>query len=337
MLRRSLGVCCLILGLAGCASNAPDGPTQAEQAEAAKTRVSLGLTYLKIGRFDQAKSNLDKAIEFAPRYAEAHHGLAYYYQQVGEQALADEYFRSAYKLSGESPDVANSYGAFLCQSGQYDKAKEYLLEAVRHRQYSHAAQTYENLAICSQSQAQLDDAIEYLQQALKHQPARAKSLYMLTELLVAKKRWTQAKATLRQYEKVAPITPDTLIMSAKIALAQQQPKQAKAYYQLLLQMFPDYENADKIQQTLAAVPTPGQASKTKAKIKPVVKPQKVAKVLTADSSSDKIHVIEKGDNLYRLSLKYNVRMQQLIEWNNLVDASSINIGSHLYIADPNVQ
>ena len=65
----------------------PDGfkdPDDFDTVAAAKTRISLGLTYLKNGNYSQAKFNLDKALQFAPRLADAHYSIAYYYQVVGE-------------------------------------------------------------------------------------------------------------------------------------------------------------------------------------------------------------------------------------------------------------
>jgi type IV pilus assembly protein PilF len=46
------------------------------------------------------------------------------------------------------------------------------------------------------------------------------------------------------------------------------------------------------------------------------------------------HVVQKGENLYRISLRYNIRMQRLIEWNKLSDAADIYAGKKLRITSP---
>jgi len=62
----------VLMLLSGCISQSSQSFGQNfDQIKAAKTRVSLGLTYLKNGNFSQAKFNLDKALEFAPRSADA--------------------------------------------------------------------------------------------------------------------------------------------------------------------------------------------------------------------------------------------------------------------------
>jgi type IV pilus assembly protein PilF len=49
------------------------------------------------------------------------------------------------------------------------------------------------------------------------------------------------------------------------------------------------------------------------------------------------HIVQKEENLYRISLLYNIKMQRLIEWNNLPDAASIYIGKKLIIVAPETQ
>lgn len=87
-----------VIFLLGCVTEPlPEGferPNDFDQVEAAKTRISLGLTYLKNGNYTQAKVNLDKALEFAPRLADAHYSMAYYYQLVDEVARAEESYEN---------------------------------------------------------------------------------------------------------------------------------------------------------------------------------------------------------------------------------------------------
>ena len=47
------------------------------------------------------------------------------------------------------------------------------------------------------------------------------------------------------------------------------------------------------------------------------------------------HVVTEGENLYRISLRYNIKMQRLIEWNKLTNASDIFAGKKLRLTAPN--
>ncbi|MEP4889900.1 MAG: type IV pilus biogenesis/stability protein PilW [Aliiglaciecola sp.] len=375
---------------------------------AAKNRISLGLTYLKNGNFSQAKFNLDKALKFAPRLADAHFSMAYYYQQVDENELADEAYQKALDFDPKNPDIANSYGAFLCENGQYEEAKTYFLKAVNSTNYISTAETYENLALCSQSQGEIDDALTYLQSSLNHQPSRAKTLKLLVELQMQQQQWEEAKLNLRRLEKTSRVTPDTLWMSIIIEQALNNDDVAKGYGDMLIGMYPAHPNTVKYiqnRQNLANLVAPKkvakkltpETSKTKSnsnqdtlteqlntnqnvevdsqtqtlkattmveqnkqapvvedypvddsqvqddlkKSKKVESEQEVVAQLEQQESLEtnqdavqKYHIVSKGENLYRISLKYNVKMQRLIDWNNLSDGASIYVGKKLIVIDP---
>ena len=374
-----------VLFLTACAGQSnPDGYSRSgdfNTIEAAKTRISLGLTYLKNGNYKQAKVNLDKALEFAPRLADAHYSIAYYYQVVGENQLADDAYRDALSFAPQNADIANSYGAFLCQQGQYENAKAYFLKAVNTSRYAATAETYENLALCSQSQGQIEDAVTYLRTALNHQPSRGKSMLLLSQLLASSGQWTEAKRVLRRYEKVSRVTPETLWLAIKIEQALGNDKGAKGYGDMLLKMFPEHPNSKDYLAKLAAAPQQKlEAAVSQEPAKPkIVKTQKqplVEESLPAAESSaerpvaqeiqevaEKVestvedahieaeegketieslnetpapiyHIVQKNENLYRISLQYNIKMQRIIEWNNLDDASSIHAGKKIFIVDP---
>lgn len=409
---RILIVMSLMLILAGCVSESQPGAFSSEfdQQEAAKTRVSLGLTYLKNGNYSQAKQNLDKALAFAPRLAETHYGLAYYYQVVGETERADESYQTAMNLAPRDANIANSYGAFLCQDGRYEKAKDFFMQALNAKQYANSAETYENMALCAQSQGKGEDAIEYLNSALKHQPGRAKTLFILTEMYVATEQYALAAETLRRYEKVARVSPDSLWMAIEIAKGQGDLRSANGYGDMLLRMYPDnplaklyverqknvpqpvvkvktkpqsvtdavQEDAtESVQQMTSAGTTPAanlqqavepvsepalteaeevtQAESTQPSPAPVI-PDAVTSesvspaVETAQAASESealatlgeqpeytvktFHIVQPKENLYRLSLKYNIKLNTLKEWNDLDKNGSIKVGTKLWLVPP---
>ena len=235
-----LSVFFIALMLSGCVSqNGQSFGNNFDRLKAAKTRVSLGLTYLNNGDFSQAKFNLDKALEFAPRSADANFAMAYYYQSVSELEQAEKAYQFAMDLEPKNANIANSYGAFLCQNGDYEKAKKYFLKAVNTSSYISSAETYENLALCSRSQGRPEDAIQYLRSAVNHQPGRANSLFLLARSLVETQQWKEARAILRRYEKTSQISPQSLLMAMKIERGTGNEAAAKGYSDMLLKIFPN--------------------------------------------------------------------------------------------------
>jgi type IV pilus assembly protein PilF len=47
-----------------------------------------------------------------------------------------------------------------------------------------------------------------------------------------------------------------------------------------------------------------------------------------------IHVVEKGDNLFSISVQYNIQMETLKRWNNFNDNLKIRIGDEIFISEP---
>ncbi|MFT5674209.1 MAG: type IV pilus assembly protein PilF [Paraglaciecola sp.] len=276
MKKLSCILCFTLLFLSACSSQSSRIAVEQDfdQLKAAKTRVSLGLTYLKNGNFSQAKYNLDKALQFAPRSADAHFALAYYYQQVEEHDAADKAYQTAMDLEPRNADIANSYGAFLCQRGEYAEAKRYFLKAVNSDNYISSAETYENLALCSQTHGQFEDALQYLRSAVNHQPGRSKSLYLLAQLLTKSNHWVEAKDVLRRYEKVSQVSAGSLLLASEIERALGNFQLSKGYGDMLLSMYPsDPATARYLQQsrTPSTTVTPiARKSNKKAMVEPLV-------------------------------------------------------------------
>jgi type IV pilus assembly protein PilF len=55
------------------------------------------------------------------------------------------------------------------------------------------------------------------------------------------------------------------------------------------------------------------------------------------AQSNKFHVVKDGENLYRISLLYNIRMATLQKWNNLENTGAIIAGQKLWLVPPNMQ
>jgi type IV pilus assembly protein PilF len=376
---KKICVVAVVLILSACGSQPADkrfkGAGDFDKVEAAKTRVSLGLTYLKNGSFSQAKFNLDRALEFDPRSGQANFAMAFYYQQVDEVTRAHEYYKQAIDYSNNDPDVLNSYGAFLCKQGDYEQAKRYFLRAVDDKRYVSTAQTYENLAICAQSQGKIEEAIAYFDSALNHQPTRASSLLFVSQLYMQTNQFDAAKRSLFKYERSAGVSKDSLWLLFQIAQGQNDVRAAVEYSELLRTLYPSYPNTAKALEhigkfqanmaitqkirpdnnarsqvgdipasstitmdDIAASNAANLASQNESKL--ASESTKMTLIPAVDIPDEvatqqrQFHIVQAKENLYRISLKYNVKIRKLLEWNNLEDAPSIRIGTKLWVKEP---
>lgn len=328
-----VSVIMLVSILSGCLSTQTGSSSSVpDPFAAAKNRLALGLTYLKSNNFQQAKFNIDKALDFAPRYADAHYGLAYYYQQVGENKLADESYLIALNLDSENAEIANSYGAFLCAQERYEEAEAYFNIAIDNQSYLSTSQSYENLAICSQSQGDTFAAIDYLNKALNFEPTRQKSLYLLAELYASQNQHEKAQATIKSYERVVGPNPDSMFLSFDVGLSQGDVQKARGWLNVLSSRYPEHPNTILAQQQLEEYII--QAAK-----QPTLPPRRM---LVDGTESDNLpnlkpnttplmHTLARGETLYRLSRLYNVSVFDIMTWNNIKQTDSLSVGINLIV------
>jgi len=215
---------CGLLVLTGCVSeqtyvgsDKPVSDRTFDNIEAARTRISLGLNYLRRGDTSQAKYNLERARSFAPNSAEVYSALAYYYQNVGENKQAEEYFRLAIQKDSNYADAYNNYGAFLCQIQRYEESEQLLLKAISRPGYIRVAESYENLALCQLQQGHFVKARDFLDNSISHNTTRITSLTLAAGLSYAMGDNRQAKNLLDRIQRLGRVSARTVLLSYLIA------------------------------------------------------------------------------------------------------------------------
>ncbi len=214
-----------------------------DRDEAARTRLILALSYLETNRFEQAKFNLEKALEFNPKRADVNYSLGYYYQMVGEMEIAEKYYLEAIDLEPENPDTLNNYGTFLCNVGQLDKAAVYFKKAINISKYTRAADSYENLAICALTNDQILQAQEYFEMSYKHNPGRAYNLLSLAGIKYATGDLVAALEFYARFNRIGQPTPRSLLLGHILESKRGRLNQANQYADQIVAEFPDSTEA----------------------------------------------------------------------------------------------
>ena len=182
---RNLTAYLVLLWLVGCTTTTQKSEFQRSQA--VEARLKLALAYLEQNDFPKAKQNIDKALSHDQQDYLPHSVLAYYYQQIGENSLAEETYQAAIKMSktqsqdqSPSPDVLNNYGTFLCRQGKFELAYPLFEQALMSKaSYYNQADTLENMAICANQQKNAKLQYQALAQLAKQAPERAEQLRQL--------------------------------------------------------------------------------------------------------------------------------------------------------------
>ncbi|KKO47095.1 pilus assembly protein PilF [Arsukibacterium ikkense] len=251
MQKFSLGLTlCAVLTLTACVSESTYvgsdrqvGQRNLDNSEAARTRISLGLNYLRRGDTTQAKYNLERAKMFAPNMPEVYNALAFYYQTVGENAQAEEAYKQALAKDSNNADAYNNYGAFLCQIGKYPEAEELLLKAISRPGYIRVAESYENLALCQLDQQGFGKAKTFLESSVSHNGTRISSLINLAALNYAMGDNVGAKTALQRIQRLGRVSARSTLLNYLVAEKQGDMATMKHAEQLLLSLYIDTPEA----------------------------------------------------------------------------------------------
>jgi type IV pilus assembly protein PilF len=441
--------------------------------EAAKTRIALGLQYLKVKEMSNAKYNLEKALRFAPSMPAVHTAFAYYYQQVDEDELAEKAYLKALSLDADDPNTLNNYGVFLCKVKRYEQSRKAFIKAIKVPSYLKVAESYENAAICAMEDQQYQQAKSYFLLSLDHSALRANTLVNMASLNYAMGDHIEAQKYTQRLTNIGVISPRVLLLRALVELKLGNTAQSKKYGTTLLSRYvkspealaylsnkfdnTEFERLRKgylkhqykqfkatqksnnlststnVKKTLKSKPTESQLTaraipksiqQPTPKVTPavganesantldinVVKPHSLPQeviverntggatltqlvatqpeivgagnsplqptepmttssstpdkpvVATIDhrvSANDKVldakvinksvetaksrskgikvsfHVVKKGEYLYDISVKYNIRLERLLQWNNLSKSDRLVVDQKVYLDNPN--
>lgn len=214
-----------------------------DNTEAAKTRISLGLNYLRRGDSTQALFNLERARAMAPNLPEVYNALAFYYQTVGEHAQAENAYKQAIARDANNADAYNNYGAFLCQIGKYDEAERLLLAAIAKPGYIRVAESYENLALCQLEQDRFERAKGYLASSLSHNGTRISALINSASVHYAMGSLAEAKTDLQRIQRLGRVSARSTLLNYLVSDKQGDLSTMKHAEQLLLTLYIDTNEA----------------------------------------------------------------------------------------------
>ena len=220
---RFLLISILSLLLFGCASKNPHSneignlPEEAVITRASDLNIQLGMAYLREGRLDLAKLKFMRALELEPTSAKALYSLGYYYEKTQDVPEATAAYQKAFALAPNDPNVQNSYGVFLCRTGQYDQGEALLVKAASQNTFEQVGLAYENAGFCMAKAGQSDQAIAYFKKAIDHNPRLVNSYYELANINFNSGHYKEASYYFKQFEAHANQTTESLEFGIKLA------------------------------------------------------------------------------------------------------------------------
>lgn len=265
---RHLSVLGLAVVLAGCQST-PDvvNPTTfqgtpidqrvRDKSEVAKARTQLAAQYIREKQLDAAKRQLETALEADPRYAPAYDMMGVLLQTEGSPtnlAKADEFFRRALSLDGQSMQTRNNYGVYLSQTGRDHEAIAQFKIAGAALGYEGRTRALENLGLSYLKIGNTAEAKEAFIRAVEANTGSAIARVELINIFLAEGNSLVAKQLYDELVVMAGtriLPAEVMLQGVKIAIMQGNRTQQQQLAQRLLSTHPLSDEARRLKAWLS--------------------------------------------------------------------------------------
>jgi tetratricopeptide (TPR) repeat protein len=162
--------------------------------------------------YDEAIQDFLSALRYQPGYVEAHLNLASVYMEQGRMGEAGDEINRAWSLAPHNDEVLAKKGEWLVRQGQANDALPYLQAAIKRNSANVSAHYY--LAVAQTNRNELDAALQNLNTTLWLQPLNASAQYQMG--LIYQQQGNGA-AAIEHYLKAISIKPE--LKTARLKLA----------------------------------------------------------------------------------------------------------------------
>jgi type IV pilus assembly protein PilF len=238
-------LCYAMLSLSACSWFGSKSPER-DSKRASETYYQLGVRYMDLNKLEDAKENLERAIDEDSDNAKAHNALAFLYEKLRQYGEAEDEYETALSINPDDFGTQNNLGRFWCEHEQSDKGLALLAKAADNPLNDRQWLALTNAGRCALAQGRNEEAETFFRKALDLNKAYAPALAAMQKISYQKNDLWPAKAFLARYLSVAAHTPETLFIGYYTERALGNQQAAEEYRTLLLDKFPNSSEAKKI-------------------------------------------------------------------------------------------
>lgn len=233
----------LLISIAWLSAACSSLPNKADDKKAAQFNAELGAKYLQRNELIPARDKLEKALEQNDNNALAQVTYGRLLQRIGKIKKARPYFVKGIKLEPEVADHRNSYGIYLCETGELSNAEKEFKLAASNPYYETPEYALDNAGLCLLDAGNMAEAEVYLRDALRTNPKFPSAWLHMAQLTYQQKRLTVAEAYLSRYREFVQDTAPGLLLALNIKRDMGDSSAAKNYADRLLSDFPTSNEA----------------------------------------------------------------------------------------------
>ncbi|HYY60264.1 MAG TPA: type IV pilus biogenesis/stability protein PilW [Burkholderiales bacterium] len=242
--------------IAGCAAQ-PDAPSTdtgtitggvSDPRNRARVHTDLAAAYYERGAMGVALQELRAATEADASYAPAYGVYGLVYQELKENAFAQDNFERGLRLAPNDPDINHHYGNFLCQNGRAQEGIKHFMQAVKNPLYQAPWRSYSAAGQCSLRQNNVKDAEDFFQRALKLDPDEPASLLKLGEIRYRQGRAEDARKLVARHNKLVSPSAESLWLALRIERRLGERVAEQSYANQLRRRFPGSPQYQSLQR-----------------------------------------------------------------------------------------
>lgn len=230
-MKRAILISLALLLASGCATKGGGGisaegglqrpvselPATSERQAGSKIHVDLGTAYFQAGRFGVALDEARVAQAFDPEYAPVYHLFGQIYMYLDDTVAARQNLERAIALAPGDPEINNTYGWFLCASGEERAGIERLAQVGRNPYYRTPTRPYTNAGLCHLRLKENALAESEFLRAVQADPSNTLALFQLASLAYQRGAYEVANGYLQNLQQQAVPTAESLLLGARIA------------------------------------------------------------------------------------------------------------------------
>lgn len=248
---KTLVLLLLIANLVLCASS----QKKLEQAREKdpQYQYNLGLFHLNNNNLDEAIRYLNKSISLNPRYFLSFNALGMVYSMKGNLPESANAFQRCLQINAGFTEARNNLGMVFQERGFLDRAEEEFKKAIEDLNYSTRELPYYNLARLYFQQQKHEQALSFIQDALKIEGRLAMAHNLKGLILESLDRVPEAIVS---YTQALKIVPNEVNFKYNLAVALFKNNEFQQSAELFEQISPqvaDPDMRDKISQYLKVI------------------------------------------------------------------------------------
>jgi len=200
--------------LTACAK--PQDVRNASDGKLGKIHLELGIAYLRESNYTEAMNSLIKAEGYTPDNPRIYSALALLFDRLGEFDKAESNYQKAISLDESNSLIRNNYGAFLCARGRYKDAYVQYQAALDNPLYRTPEYAHTNAGLCALRSKDFKKAEAEFRAALQKNPQFSIALFHMAKLSFEKGRILQTRAYLQRFSEVSQQGPESLWLSIRV-------------------------------------------------------------------------------------------------------------------------